>query len=30
VSLADENFGDWSRAAWPRLADDLIAAHAAA
>jgi CubicO group peptidase (beta-lactamase class C family) len=30
VSLADENFGDWSRQAWPRLSDDLIAAHAAA
>jgi CubicO group peptidase (beta-lactamase class C family) len=29
VSLAEENFGDWSRQAWPRLADDLIAAHAA-
>ena len=29
VSLADEDFGDWARQAWPRLSDDLLAAHAA-
>ena len=29
VSLADENFGDWARQAWPKLSDDLIAAHGA-
>jgi CubicO group peptidase (beta-lactamase class C family) len=28
VSLADQDFGDWSRAAWPKLSDDLIAAYA--
>ena len=28
VSLADKDFGDWSRQAWPRLCDDLIAAYA--
>jgi CubicO group peptidase (beta-lactamase class C family) len=28
VSLADEDFGDWARQAWPKLSDDLIAAHA--
>ena len=27
VSLADENFGDWARQAWPKLSDDLIAAY---
>src|SRR2546430_7562538 len=29
VSLADENFGDWARQAWPKLSDDLIAAYGA-
>ncbi len=29
ASLADTDFGDWSRQAWPRLSDDLIAAHGA-
>ena len=29
VALADRDFGDWSRQAWPRLSDDLLAAHAA-
>jgi CubicO group peptidase (beta-lactamase class C family) len=29
VSLADEDFGDWARQAWPKLSDDLIAAYGA-
>jgi CubicO group peptidase (beta-lactamase class C family) len=29
VALADQDFGDWSRQAWPKLSDDLIAAHGA-
>jgi CubicO group peptidase (beta-lactamase class C family) len=28
VALADRDFGDWARQAWPRLSDDLLAAHA--
>ena len=29
AGLADRDFGDWARQAWPRLSDDLLAAHAA-
>ena len=29
VGLADRDFDDWARQAWPRLADDLLAAYAA-
>ena len=29
VALADTDFGDWARQAWPKLSDDLIAAYAA-
>ena len=29
VGLADRDFGDWATQAWPKLADDLLAAHAA-
>jgi CubicO group peptidase (beta-lactamase class C family) len=29
VCLADRDFGDWARQAWPALSDDLLAAHAA-
>ncbi len=29
VSLADRDFDDWARRAWPKLSDDLLAAHAA-
>jgi CubicO group peptidase (beta-lactamase class C family) len=29
AALANRDFGDWARQAWPRLADDLLAAHAA-
>jgi len=29
AALADRDFGDWARHAWPRLSDDLLAAHAA-
>ena len=29
VALADQDFGDWSRQAWPKLSDDLIAAFGA-
>jgi CubicO group peptidase (beta-lactamase class C family) len=29
TALADRDFGDWAREAWPRLSDDLLAAHAA-
>ena len=29
VSLADREFDDWARQAWPKLSDDLLAAHAA-
>ena len=29
AALADRDFGDWARQAWPRLSDDLLAAHAA-
>jgi hypothetical protein len=29
VSLADEDFGDWARQAWPKLSDDLITAYGA-
>ena len=27
VSLADRDFDDWARQAWPKLSDDLLAAH---
>ena len=30
AALADRDFDDWARQAWPRLSDDLLAAHAAA
>jgi CubicO group peptidase (beta-lactamase class C family) len=29
VSLADRDFDDWARQAWPRLSDDLLAAYGA-
>jgi CubicO group peptidase (beta-lactamase class C family) len=29
VALADLDFGDWAKQAWPKLSDDLLAAHAA-
>jgi CubicO group peptidase (beta-lactamase class C family) len=29
VSLADRDFDDWAKQAWPKLSDDLLAAHAA-
>jgi CubicO group peptidase (beta-lactamase class C family) len=29
AALADRDFGDWAKQAWPRLSDDLLAAHAA-
>src|SRR5262249_27774104 len=29
VALADTDFGDWAKRAWPALSDDLLAAHAA-
>jgi CubicO group peptidase (beta-lactamase class C family) len=29
AALANRDFGDWARQAWPRLSDDLLAAHAA-
>jgi len=29
VGLADRDFDDWAKQAWPRLADDVLAAHAA-
>ncbi|MGN2640547.1 serine hydrolase domain-containing protein [Nocardia takedensis] len=25
IALADENFGDWARTAWPALSDDIVA-----
>jgi hypothetical protein len=28
AALADREFGDWAKRAWPRLSDDLLAAHA--
>jgi len=30
AALADRDFGDWAKQAWPRLSDDLLAAHASA
>ncbi len=27
ASLADRDFGDWAKQAWPRLADDVLASH---
>lgn len=30
AGLADQEFGDWARQAWPKLADDVLAACAAA
>ncbi len=27
AGLADRDFGDWARQAWPKLSDDLLAAH---
>ena len=27
VALADRDFDDWARQAWPKLSDDLLAAH---
>ena len=29
AALADRDFDDWAKQAWPRLSDDLLAAHAA-
>jgi CubicO group peptidase (beta-lactamase class C family) len=29
VGLADQDFDEWAKQAWPKLADDLLAAHAA-
>jgi CubicO group peptidase (beta-lactamase class C family) len=29
VGLADRDFDDWAKQAWPKLSDDLLAAHAA-
>jgi CubicO group peptidase (beta-lactamase class C family) len=29
VGLADRDFDEWAKQAWPRLADDLLAAYAA-
>jgi len=29
ASLADREFGDWAKKAWPRLSDDVLAWHAA-
>jgi CubicO group peptidase (beta-lactamase class C family) len=29
VGLADQDFDEWAKQAWPRLADDLLAAYAA-
>jgi CubicO group peptidase (beta-lactamase class C family) len=29
ASLADRDFGDWAKQAWPRLSDDLLASYAA-
>jgi CubicO group peptidase (beta-lactamase class C family) len=29
VALADRDFGDWARHAWPRLSDDLVAVYGA-
>jgi CubicO group peptidase (beta-lactamase class C family) len=29
AGLADRDFDEWAKQAWPRLADDLLAAHAA-
>jgi CubicO group peptidase (beta-lactamase class C family) len=29
VCLADRDFDDWAKQAWPKLSDDLLAAHAA-
>jgi CubicO group peptidase (beta-lactamase class C family) len=29
AGLADRDFGDWARQAWPQLSDDLLAAHGA-
>jgi len=29
AALADRDFGDWAKQAWPRLSDDVLAAHAA-
>jgi CubicO group peptidase (beta-lactamase class C family) len=28
AALADRDFGDWAKQAWPRLSDDLLAAYA--
>ena len=30
AALADRDFDDWAKQAWPRLSDDVLAAHAAA
>ena len=29
AALADRDFGEWAKQAWPRFSDDLLAAHAA-
>jgi hypothetical protein len=29
AALADRDFGDWAKQAWPRLSDDLLASYAA-
>ena len=29
AALADRDFDDWAKQAWPRLSDDLLAAYAA-
>ena len=29
AGLADRDFGDWAKQAWPKLSDDVLAAHAA-
>jgi len=28
ASLADRDFGDWAKQAWPRLSDDVLGSYA--
>jgi hypothetical protein len=28
ASLADRDFGDWAKQAWPRLSDDVLTSYA--